>query len=293
MTSQVSKDHQTKTLDFFKLGPTRTRPNAQGIYIVKFSSQNRDYLGVKDGDYVRIIYGKAFVLGCLRVDDDLDHGLVQMDQTLRTAIGLDRIMQGSGDFESHDKESRTLKHPIKVQASNFSGPSVLARVIKQQYLVCMVHHALPEDMEASLVRVPQSSMDVLGIESGDKVLLGSEGGSVQVRCLVLKSEPCLPLKSMSIDFTPLWEQADDEMQLPWITMDLHTRQQLDINPWEPILVGRDPFHSLVSEFDEVMLAIALAAVLGTIGLPEYQLPIILVGFTGIFILILLKLRSRI
>ena len=293
VTSHVNEKLEPKTVEFIKLGSTIERPNAQGIYIVRFSPKKRDELGVRDGDYVRITYGNVSVLGCLRVDENIDNELIRMDQTLRTAIALDRIMQGSGGREGCQKDSRILEKPIKVQDSRFPGPNWLARLIKQQYLVCMVHHASPEDMEASLVRLPQASMEVLGIDAGDKVLLESEGSSFRMRCLVLKSEIHLPLKTMSEDFTPLWTQADDAMHLPWITMDLHTRQQLDVQPWEPILVGRDPLHALVSEFDEVMLAIALAAVLGTIGLPEYQLLIMLVGFSGILILILLKLRSRI
>ena len=295
MATQISELLESQKLEFRKLGPTRERPGSEGTYIVRISTQSLEKLAVADGSYVRIHYGKASVLGCVKVDAHLADDMLRLDQTLRTAIGLDRIMQGSGDREDLANDCRILVHPIYVTASTFKGPGWLSRLIKHQYLVCFIHHALPEDMETPLVRLPKTAMDVLGIQAGGKVLLCSEENTVRLRCLLLDSRTTMPLESMKNHFTQPWEdeQGDTTSLLPWIAIDLQTRLKLKVDPWQPIFVSRDPIHALVSEFDQIVVAVALAAVLGTVGFSGYEWQIMVFGLVMIFWLIFTKLRSRI
>jgi hypothetical protein len=153
-------------------------------------------------------------------------------------------------------------------------------------------------MEKPIARLTNKSMEVISIDPGDKVLLIGENRRKSMRCLALDPEKNLPADTMRKTFTG-WrcpELEDKDLHLPWVTLDLQTRRELGVDPWEPIIVGRDPYHTLVAEFSEVALAVALGAVGGALffqGLPVLQFVILLFGFVAIVGLILSKIQSRI
>jgi hypothetical protein len=288
-----------------KVIPTSDRPGSEGTYIVRLSEANRRLLKVRNGAYLKVSYGKASALARLSVDKNLDDKTIRIDQTLRTAICLEKVMQGVKKKKElvYDPTGRgTLERPIAVERSGFRGPSLLGRLVKQQYLVCLVHHAKPRDMEKPIARLATQSMEVLGVEPGDKVLLASEKGRKSIRCLALDSKDALPLKETMRDFTaPCPETHYDDTLLPWVTIDLQTRRKLGVEPWEPIMVGRDPYHALAQEFSQVGLAVALSALGGAVVVPEaitQKCPwapwaIVGAGFVGVLALVWLKIRSRI
>ena len=154
---------------------------------------------------------------------------------------------------------------------------------------------MPRDMETPLVRLTIQAIQVLGIQPGDKVLLISEKGHKKRRCLPLNPQIQLPLETMRKYFTPPCPDSEyQDLSLPWITMDLQTRLDLGIDPWLPIIVGRDPYYTLASEYSQVALAVALGAVGGAIVVDFLlgQLVILLTGFSIVSILIWRKIRSR-
>lgn len=294
---------------------TKHRPGSEGTYIVRLSPDNvrRLKLKVRNGAYLKVSYGKASVLACLSVDCDLPNDTIRIDQTLRTAICLEKIMQGPGKRELvYSPDGRSdLEYPIVIRRSNFRGPSPLAKLLKQQYLICVVHHALPTDMETPLARLTTLAMEAIGIQPGDKVWLIGDNGRKKIRCLPLDPGIKLPLPSMGKHFTPPCPETDyQELTLPWITIDLQSRLDLNqtgldsnnVNPWDPIIVGRDLPHALASEFSTVAMGVALSAVGGAVVVPEIiitdvyswlPLSIILTGFVAVSLLVALKIRSRI
>lgn len=255
----------------------------------------------KNGAYLKVSYGKASVLTCLSVDYELDDETIRMDQTLRTAICLDVIMQGTGKKELvyRSNGNRDLEHPIVIQPSNFRGPTLLPRLLKQQYLICAVHHAMPEDMETPIARLTKESMDVIGIQPGDKVLLISEKDRKPIRCLVLHPDNPLPFDTMYEYFTawPCPGPKDQPLRLPWVALDRQTRIAIGAEPWEPIIVGRDPRHALASELGVVAMGLAVSALGGAIVVPDIHpllpMAIVIAGFVGVSVLIWIKIRSRI
>ncbi len=189
-----------------------------------------------------------------------------------------------------------LKYPIAIQRANFSGPNPITRLFKQQYLICIVHHAMGLDMETPHVRLTAQAIQVLGIQPSDKVVLISDKGHKKRRCLTLDPKFELPSKTMKKTFA-VWKcpfPKDKDLRLPWITLDRQTRLDLDVQPWQPIIVGRDPYHALTSEYSQVVLAVALGAVGGAIIVDFLlgQLVILLTGFSIVSILIWRKIRSR-
>ena len=279
--------------------PTSERPGSKGTYIVRLSRANTRRLKARNGAYLKVSYGEASVLACLSDDPGLDDETIRMDQTLRTAICLEKIMQGSAAKElvySPDA-ARDLEEPIRIERSAFRGPTLLARLVKQQYLICLVHQALSMDMETPIARLTNSSMEVIGIQSGDKILLISEKNRKPLRCLPLDTEG-LPLEAMRTVFTPVCPDVEDQdMLLPWVTIDLQTRLDLGVAPWQPIIVGRDPGNAIVSEFGQVVLGVALAAVGGSIIAADYadisfSYGILVAGFV-VLLLTVFKIRSRI
>lgn len=310
---------------------TEDRPGSEGTYIARLSNKNRRCLNVGERAYLRISYGKASVLACLSVDPNLDNNTIRLDQTLRQALCLKKVMRrddelvyradGKGPEETPSAEistdpllaltplstghcrpgaeKKTLSHPIVVQPSGFPGPTLLARLFKYQYLICQVHHAFSRDMEKPLVRLTTQSMEDIGIAPGDKVLLISEHTQESMRCLTLEAREPLPLRSMYHNFTPVCpgEYYTGSM-LPWITIDNDARRKLKIEPWQAIVVGRDPYHALTLEFNQVATGLALAALGGAIAVPDQFKPllplgIVAIGLVAVGLLIWQKIRSRI
>ncbi len=210
-------------------------------------------------------------------------------------------MQGSAARELvYDPErSGALHHPIAIQRSDFPGPSWIARRVKQEYIVCILHHALSTDMETPIARLREEAMDILGIQKGDKVLLISENGRTKkIRCLPLDPAVAsqLPLQTMFELQPPPCPVAEyKELRLPWCTVDYQTRLDLDADPWQPIFVGRDPGYAIASEFSQVALAVALSAVGGAIVVNDVygKWAFLLAGLAAVSTLIWLKIRSRI
>ena len=81
---------------------TNERPGSKGTYIVRLSKNDRERLKAKDGDYLKVSYGAASVLACLSEDSNLPDRTIRIDQTLRTAICLKKVMQSSD--EDDEKE---------------------------------------------------------------------------------------------------------------------------------------------------------------------------------------------
>jgi hypothetical protein len=297
------------SIECTRVQPTEHRPGSKGTYIVRLSPDNMRRLKVRNGAYLNINYGEASVLACLRVKEDLDDNTILMDQTLRHAICLKGFMQeaekenvliynpdGDGD----------LSDPIVIRRSHFRGPTPFAKLIKQQYLICIVHQATTRDMETPLARLTTEAMGVLGIERGDKVLLISENRRRILRCLPLNPDTKLPFDSMNKYKSPCPERAYKGLTLPWITIDWQTRLGLGVKPWFPIIVGRAPRHVLAWELGELASAIAIAALGGAYVVPEMEildilgkfkdvLPavIIAIGIITVVTVTLFKIRSRI
>jgi hypothetical protein len=153
-------------------------------------------------------------------------------------------------------------------------------------------------MEKPIGRLTNNSMEAIGILPGDKILLISETRRKSMRCLALDPDKNLPSDTMLNTFTG-WrcpELEDKDLRLPWVTLDRQSRLEMGVDPWVPILVGRDPYHTLLSEFSQVALAVALGAVGGALFFQDHpfvQFAILFVGFAAISMLIVSKIRSRI
>ncbi len=305
---------ETPPITLTQVTATSERPGSTGTYIVRLSPANQRKLRVRNGAYLDVSYGDASVTACLSVDPDLDDSTIKTDQTIRTAIHLEKILQGSTKSTLVHYPAGggggDLPHPIVVRRSAFRGPSLLNRLLKQQYLMCFVHHALPEDMEKPIARLAENSMAVISVEAGDKILLiGSNGKKRSIRCLRLEDSERLPLQSMHTVFkAPAYQQrrmgkrraGEEPLGLPWITLDKQARIPLDVDPWEPILIGRYPPQVLAAEIGQVVSAVALSALGGAIVVPDgvkqaYPwLPwaIVLAGLVTVLLLIWAKIRSR-
>lgn len=278
--------------------PTGKRPHSKGTYIVRLTQAISQELKAKNKEYLRVRYGNNAVIARLSVDGEMKNNqTICMDQTIRTAIGLTPIMQGRSKKELLYRKGMKsqLKYPIDIQRAKFKKPNFLTKMLGQQYLICIAHNAMAADMETQLVRLTERAMQVLGIKPGDRVRMINGERVIKLRCLPLDPEYQLPLKSMYKAFAD-WQYpipTKIEERLPWITLDRQARLALDVQPWQPIVVGRDTWQALQSELGEVAYAVALAALGGAIVFPAIQGIILAVGLLTVLVLISLKIRSRI
>ncbi len=287
--------------------PTTKRPHSQGSYIVRLSEENRKRLGVGNLSYLKIAYGRASVLGRLVVDHELDDRTICMDQTHRVALGLEGILQGqsrrgliygeAGGGVS-PAELTDISQPIRITTSKFRGPNLLERLLRYQYIVCRVHVALNVDMEKPIARLSENSLEVIGVAPGDKVRVIGELSSRSVRCLALSSISTLPSEDMKRAFgEPFGAAVDSDSGLPWCTLDKQTRDELDVKPWDNVLVSRSLWQVLASEFRSVGLAISLSLVGVALSLPNdgasyFPVALIGLGLVMALLLILVQVRSR-
>ncbi|MCH8989638.1 MAG: hypothetical protein IIA92_12635 [Chloroflexi bacterium] len=294
-------DHKMLPVQCNLVEPTAERPGSAGTYIVRLSPGNRQRLGIRNNRYVKVSYRLCSVLAKLIEHSGLDSETIMIDQTLRHAIGLERIMQGSGSrvLMFNPDGGGDLSCPVMVQRTDFRGPDLTARALKQQYLVCRVHNAMTSDMETPIARLTKDAMDVIGIQPGEKIRLVGEENRLGIRCLALDSEinKKLPLPSMHKFWTcpdPALSEPEAD-PLPWVTLDQQTRLALALDPWHTVFVGRDPRNKLASEFSLIASALALSALGGAIIVPYFNpwlpLGIVAAGFVGVLALTWAKIRS--
>lgn len=286
-----------------RLRPTYDRPGSQGTYIVRLSRANSRRLVAENGAYLEVGYGTASVLACLSIDDSLDDETILMDQTIRMAICLGKSIQNKNEMVFNPDGAGGLSHPIAIRRWRFGRPRLMSRLFKQQYLVCLVHHALAVDMEKPIVRINENAMDVINLGKRDRVFLMSEDARTSVRCLPLPSEIRLPMESMQHFNPPCPGEAYAAQTLPWITMDSYTRRLLNVDPWEPIFVGADIYRIVARE------AALLGTIVGvTVGLSQFvpkqismgntiitnvPLALVIAGFVIGTIFMWVKVRSRV
>ena len=127
----------------------------------------------------------------------IEDGQVGVDQKIRTALGLKKIIPGfEGDeVEIHDWPSITPNSygyndedwigKIKVASYRFRAwcNSVLERIIGSQAELLRVEISTFDDMELDIARIPAPILKVLGVNEGEQVLLESPTGNVKIRAL--------------------------------------------------------------------------------------------------------------
>jgi hypothetical protein len=189
--------------------------------------------------------------------DSLDQRAAALDEKILLTVGL-----RWGDM-------------CELQPLNLEAPRLSRWLFTYRHTLCRVTYASTTDQEKPFARMPAEVFDVLGVQSGARVVvegLSQEEPSRGVRRVVLrgleKRQDPLPQHSNMPDYFAEVGSVD----LPSIALDLASRRALGVSAGSAVYV-RPAFRSaLLVEVSSVFLLLA-AALVGTIAQSNWALGI--------------------
>ena len=297
----------------FSVLPTELRREARGGYIVQMTPRDMKRLDLSYGERATLrryhpALGRTadenFIrLECRveRPESDTDDGVLRVDQTLRTALGA-----APGTW------LRVEGAPVGSGPPPLAFPTPFAAHTEQ---VMRVVKSRPEDMEKPHCRISMESAEILGIKSGDSIRLDSGRRKLVLRALVLSGEHlrarevqtaedkglqvttsgelddvtfASPSKRME-----LAELSQDGQDLPWIFMSSDQRQELGVQPLDPVYVRRDLSHVLLKRTYLVSLPIMIGLVYTVLVDPSAHWEFLLGGLAVVLVLEFLAITKNI
>lgn len=261
----------------FEVQPTKDRIGAKGDFIIQM---NRQILsGVfKNGKKVVIehcIPGGLTYRITAKVypkTTPIDNkGEVLMDQKLRDAL----LVKAGGKVCISLPEKKKLYKRI---------PKIANLIIRYQTNIVRVQHATKNEMEIRLGLISQNTMNTIGIEPGDKIIIESVDADNKIiyrkmRVLELKDELLNERRkhqeyysqSNNIDdnlrkhgialkkyYTKDKIEECNKLDLPLILLDLDAREELKINVCSCVKIYRSPLFAFSKQLHFISVSIVLS-----------------------------------
>lgn len=293
---------------FFMLR-TEDRKGAKDDYIicVNPSIKKRMYLGrfaVLVHDHPDI--GKKLKVPCrVVIDETLNDSEVRCDQSLRNALGI------PFEFSDADKEKFTIDiYPLRLSLFQHLR-YFISYILGRRYLFFRVCKADIPDMEKNICRIPSDSFKLLGCEEGDRVICEypvRDGDFYRLReCKIkcygaseemIKKREEMEEENISARYPSAEKLLKVSPDIPRIFLDAHARDELHVEPIDPVRVRRDLFHLFLKQIREfgiiLLLSILAVAHIFPIMITWQSLILIFVISVAIaFLLILVNIKAKI
>ena len=258
------KNHKEFSSKKFKVNKTEKRADASGYFLAQIK-HNNDQNSFKNGSLVLVtheIEGEKYsVKAKLKYikDDELDTDTVRLDQKIRMAIGATKI-----------NESKVL---IQKVDNNFER-KYSDRFFGKQTNILRVKRASFNDMEIPICCIEKRVMKTIGVVEGDKIFV--EGPQKRIEIQVLELSPKMIesrlelMKRKGDDYyvktkhgEVFFKNRNTSQDLPWIFMDYDTRMELDIQPYDPVLVYRSNSFAIKKKLHQTTLPL-IAMIVGFI-----------------------------
>jgi len=285
---------------------TEDRKGAKDDYIicVNPSIKKRMYLGrfaVLVHDHPGV--DKKLKVPCrVVIDETRNESKVRCDQSLRNAIGI--------PFE-YDEEKFTVKiYPLRLSLFQHLR-YFISYILGRRYLFFRVCKADIPDMEKNICRIPSDSFKLLGCEEGDRVICEypvREGDFYRLReCKIkcyeaseemIKKREEMEEENISARYPSAEKLLKVSPDIPRIFLDAHARDELHVEPIDPVRVRRDLFHLFLKQIREfgiiLLLSILAVAHIFPIMITWQSLILIFVISVAIaFLLILVNIKAKI
>ena len=288
---------------------TEDRKGAKDDYItcVNPSIKKRMYLGrfaVLVHDHPGV--DKKLKVPCrVVIDETLNDSEVRCDQSLRNALGI------PFEFSDADKEKFTIDiYPLRLSLFQHLRYSI-SYILGRRYLFFRVCKADIPDMEKNICRIPSDSFKLLGCEEGDRVICEypvREGDFYRLReCKIkcygaseemIKKREEMEEENISARYPSAEKLLKVSPDIPRIFLDAHARDELHVEPIDPVRVRRDLFHLFLKQIREfgiiLLLSILAVAHIFPIMITWQSLILIFVISVAIaFLLILVNIKAKI
>jgi len=288
---------------------TEDRKGAKDDYIVCVNPliKKRMYLGrfaVLVHDHPDI--GKKLKVPCrVVIDETLNDSEVRCDQSLRNALGI------PFEFSDADKEKFTIDiYPLRLSLFQHLR-YFISYILGRRYLFFRVCKADIPDMEKNICRIPSDSFKLLGCEEGDRVICEypvRDGDFYRLReCKIkcygaseemIKKREEMEEENISARYPSAEKLLKVSPDIPRIFLDAHARDELHVEPIDPVRVRRDLFHLFLKQIREfgiiLLLSILAVAHIFPIMITWQSLILIFVISVAIaFLLILVNIKAKI
>ena len=235
------------------------------------------------------------------IDETLGDCEVRVDQSLRNALGIPY------EFSDADKEKFTVEiYPLRLSLYQHLR-YFLSYKLGRRYLFFRVCKADIPDMEKNICRIPSDSFKLLGCEEGDRVICEypvREGDIYRLRECKIKcygaSEKMIEKReekeeeNISARYPSAEKLLKVTPDIPRIFLDAHARDELHVEPIDPVRVRRDLFHLFLKQIREFGIILLLSLLTVAYIFPLQSLILIFVISVAItFLLILTNIRAKI
>lgn len=277
---------------------TYDRADANGEFIIRMSSDARDLLHVRKGQYVVVTADPDKPIPgspteCFRVvaavrdfslqDESLPAKGFNISGQLVYAVRLDVTLREAIGVKPCDEQCPVETMPdwarIKVQRLSAKVRTRIAKLLGYQFVVCRVQKALSGDAETPLCRTSSSIIESLGLKDRGLGVVLSPKKQETVRILPL-AESYLSHERSKVEagtsceeigcFADFDKYLDRNVKFEWRLPDIHldfdTRELLGVVPGQPVWVRREPWRLFIEKISLSIAPIILVvlAVLGTV-----------------------------
>lgn len=224
-----------------------------------------------------------------RVNEEFE-GKIRLDFTLRYAIAA---------TAETDLEYSEAEEPNEVVIEPATNPEtkrcrrLLNSVIGVRPQICRVRMAVFPDLEDRICRIDESTMEIIGIESGDYICIESTEGIIRSVKAFTTNERIREKKEEQMEeYGDYYRDCKDDLNLdqlrktgvdiPKIFIDEETRNDLKIDSrpnkgvCQPVRIYRDPIGVMTKSAYEISIPISLVLLAGVLepsitGIAEYIL----------------------
>ena len=239
------------------------------------------------------------------IDETLGDCEVRVDQSLRNALGIPY------EFSDADKEKFTVEiYPLRLYLFRLRFQHLryfISYILGRRYLFFRVCKADIPDMEKNICRIPSDSFKLLGCEEGDRVICEypvCDGDFYRLReCKIkcyeasekmIENRKANEKENISARYPSAEKLLNVSPDIPRIFLDAHARDELHVEPIDPVRVRRDLFHLFLKQIREFGIILLLSLLTVVYIFPFQSLILIFVISVAItFLLILTNIRAKI
>lgn len=235
------------------------------------------------------------------IDENLGDNLIRVDQTLRTAIGIDY---------GFDTNKTTVKiFPLCLTwiqlLKNF-----ITSILGKRYIFFRVNKADIPDMEKNLCKIPPETFHLLGCDIGDSIVIENmelHGSSYSLEVYKIKAyeasenlienrvikEKKTEDKGFSARYPSATKLLNLSEDIPRIFLDMDARKTLKVDAMESLRVSRDISNLFQKQIREFGIIFFLSILAGAKVFPIELSQLIVISILIALSLVLINIRSRI
>jgi hypothetical protein len=257
---------------------TTIRKKTRGFFLaILHPDMIRGLKGVRGNRLVLVnhqLHDRIFSIpALLQADSSVPAGEICLDQKLREAL-------------SADKGEKVFLIPF-IHKKGPACTRIINRIFGIQTNILCVRVTNKTDMELPLCRITRQTMETIGVESGDTIIVQAKERSLRIKAYELTE-----------DIIQTWRAKHPEAAqtpLSWIMMDLDARRELGAEKDDPVMIYRDLNYMAGKKVHLLSEPLVLTIIGATLGFDlsfNWQMGILSLGLFLVIIFNFIGLRKR-